>query len=378
MTASAPIAFIDLQAQRARLGAALEDSILRVVRSGRYILGPEIAELESKLAAFCGAPYALSCANGTDALALLLMLKDLKPGQAVLVPSFTFAATGEVVVWFGATPIFVDCDPVTFCVDPASAEAGVATAKALGLDPVGLIAVDLFGHPADYDALEPLARRHGLWLMSDCAQGFGAVYKGRRVGALGDFAATSFFPAKPLGCYGDGGAVFVRDKASVAVLESLRVHGQGEDKYDNVRIGMNGRMDTVQAAVLLHKLAVFEDEIEARQRVAVRYAEGLGDVCAVPRVAEGCVSTWAQYTIRVPADRRAKIVEDLKKEGVPTAVYYVRPMHRQSAYAHHPVACNDLPVSDRLSGEVLSLPMHPYLGEVDQDRVVRALRAALA
>ncbi|MCA3245008.1 MAG: DegT/DnrJ/EryC1/StrS aminotransferase family protein [Azospirillum sp.] len=378
MTASAPIAFIDLQAQRARMGAALEESILRVVRSGRYIMGPEIGELERKLSEFCGAPYALSCANGTDALALLLMLKDLKPGQAVLVPSFTFAATGEVVVWFGATPIFVDCDEATFCVDPASAEAGVARAKALGLEPVGMIAVDLFGHPADYDALEPIARKHGLWLMSDCAQGFGATYKGRRVGALGDFAATSFFPAKPLGCYGDGGAVFVRDKESVAVLESLRVHGQGEDKYDNVRVGMNGRMDTVQAAVLLHKLAIFEDEIEARQRVAARYAEGLGDVCGVPRVAEGCVSTWAQYTIRVPADRRAAIVEDLKKAGVPTAIYYVRPMHRQTAYAAYPVAGNGLPVSERLSREALSLPMHAYLTEVDQDRVVRALRAALA
>jgi dTDP-4-amino-4,6-dideoxygalactose transaminase len=377
MTASAPIAFIDLQAQRVRMGAALEESILRVVRSGRYIMGPEIGELERKLAEFCGAPYALSCANGTDALALLLMLKDLKPGQAVLVPSFTFAATGEVVVWFGATPIFVDCDETTFCVDPTSLEAGVARAKALGLEPVGAIAVDLFGHPADYDALEPIARKHGLWLMSDCAQGFGATYKGRRVGALGDFAATSFFPAKPLGCYGDGGAVFVRDKESVAVLESLRVHGQGEDKYDNVRVGMNGRMDTVQAAVLLHKLAMFEDEIEARQRVAARYAEGLGDVCGVPRVADGCVSTWAQYTIRVPADRRAAIVEDLQKVGVPTAIYYVRPMHRQTAYADYPVAGNGLPVSDRLSREVLSLPMHAYLNEADQDRVVRALRAAL-
>lgn len=378
MSVAAPIPFIDLQAQRARLGAKLEESLLRVVRSGRYILGPEIAELETKLAAFCGAPYALSCANGTDALALLLMLKKLKPRQAVLVPSFTFAATGEVVAWFGATPVFVDCDEATFCVDPASAEAGVARAKALGLEPVGLIAVDLFGHPADYDALEPVARKHGLWLMSDCAQGFGATYKGRRVGSLGDFAATSFFPAKPLGCYGDGGAVFVRDKESVAILESLRVHGQGEDKYDNVRIGMNGRMDTLQAAVLLHKLAIYEDEIQARQRVAKRYAEGLGDVCGVPRVAPDRVSIWAQYTIRVPADRRAAIVEALRKDGVPTAIYYVRPMHRQTAYSAYPVAGNGLPVSDRLSREVLSLPMHAYLNEADQDRVVRALRAALA
>jgi dTDP-4-amino-4,6-dideoxygalactose transaminase len=369
--------FIDLQTQRARMGAALEDSVIEVVRSGRYIMGPEVGELETKLATFCGAPYALSCANGTDALGLLLMMKQLKPGQAVIVPSFTFAATGEVVAWFGATPIFADVDATTFCVDPVSVEAGIETARKAGLDPVGIIAVDLFGHPADYEALEPIARKHGIWLMSDCAQGFGATYKGRRVGALGDFAATSFFPAKPLGCYGDGGAVFVRDKESVAILESLRIHGQGEDKYDNVRIGMNGRLDTLQAAVLLHKLAIYEDEIAARQRVAKRYAEGLGDVVGVPVIAKDCVSIWAQYTIKVPAEKRAAIVDRLKAEGVPTAIYYVRPMHRQTAYAHYPVAGNGLPVSDRLSREVLSLPMHAYLSPADQDRIVRALRAAV-
>ena len=373
-----PLPFIDLQAQRERLGPALEQAILSVVRSGRYIMGPEIAELEGKLAAFCGVPHAMSCANGTDALALLLMLKDLKPGEAVLVPSFTFAATGEVVAWFGATPIFVDVDAATFCADPGSVEAGIATAKKLGLKPVGLIAVDLFGHPADYDALQPITRQHGMWLMSDCAQGFGATYKGRRVGALGDFAATSFFPAKPLGCYGDGGAVFVRDAQSLAVLESLRVHGQGEDKYDNVRIGMNGRMDTIQAAVLLHKLAIYEDEIARRQRVARLYDEALRDVCGTPQVAKDCVSIWAQYTVRVAPERRAAIVDRLKAAGVPTAIYYVRPMHRQTAYAAYPVAGNGLPVSDRLSGEVLSLPMHAYLDDETIDRVTGALRAAIA
>ncbi len=373
-----PLPFIDLQAQRERLGPALEQAILSVVRSGRYILGPEIAELEGKLAAFCGVPHVMSCANGTDALALLLMLKDLKPGEAVLVPSFTFAATGEVVAWFGATPVFVDVDAATFCVDPASVETGIATAKKLGLKPVGLIAVDLFGHPADYDALQPITRRHGMWLMSDCAQGFGATYKGRRVGSLGDFAATSFFPAKPLGCYGDGGAVFVHDAQSLAVLESLRVHGQGEDKYDNVRIGMNGRMDTIQAAVLLHKLAIFEDEIARRQRVARLYDDALRDVCRTPQVAKDCVSIWAQYTVRVAPERRAAIVERLKAAGVPTAIYYVRPMHRQTAYAQYPVAGNGLPVSDRLSGEVLSLPMHAYIDDETIDRVTGALRAAIA
>ena len=374
-----PLPFIDLQSQRERLGPALEQAIISVVRSGRYILGPEVAELEGKLASFCGVPHALSCANGTDALALLLMLKDLKPGEAVLVPSFTFAATGEVVAWFGATPIFVDVDASTFCVDPASVEIGIATAKKLGLKPVGLIAVDLFGHPADYDALQPITRQNGMWLMSDCAQGFGGTYKGRRVGSLGDFAATSFFPAKPLGCYGDGGAVFVHDPASVSVLESLRVHGQGgDDKYDNVRIGMNGRMDTIQAAVLLHKLAIYEDEIVQRQRVARRYDEALRDVCITPQVAKDCVSIWAQYTVRVAPEKRARIVEKLKAAGIPTAIYYVRPMHRQTAYSHYPSAGNGLPVSDRLSGEVLSLPMHAYLDDDSIDRIAGALRAALA
>jgi dTDP-4-amino-4,6-dideoxygalactose transaminase len=373
-----PLPFIDLQAQRERLGPPLEQSIMSVVRSGRYIMGPEVAELEAKLGAFCGVPHVLSCANGTDALALLLMLKDLKQGDAVLVPSFTFAATGEVVAWFGATPVFVDVDAATFCVDSASVEAGIATARNLGLKPVGLIAVDLFGHPVDYDALGPIVRQNDMWLMSDCAQGFGAVYKGRRVGSLGDFAATSFFPAKPLGCYGDGGAVFVHDKTQMSVLESLRVHGQGEDKYDNVRIGMNGRMDTIQAAVLLHKLRIFEDEIAARQRVARRYDEALRDICITPKVAADCVSTWAQYTVRVAPEKRANIVERLKAAGVPTAIYYVRPMHRQTAYAQYPVAGNGLPVSDSLASEVLSLPMHAYLDNDSIDRVTGALRAAIA
>ncbi len=373
-----PMPFIDLHRQRARLGAALEKSIIDVVRSGQYILGREVGELESKLAAFCGAPHALACANGTDALGMLLMMKGIGPGDAVLVPSFTFAATGEVAAWLNATPVFVDVDEASFCMSPTSLEAGIATARKLGLRPVGVISVDLFGHPVDYDALLPITRANSMWLLADCAQGFGGTYKGRRVGGLGDFAATSFFPAKPLGCYGDGGAIFIHDAEQRAVLESIRVHGQGEDKYDNVRIGMNGRLDTLQAAVLLHKLAIFEDEIVMRQRVAARYGAALGDCCVVPKVAEGCVSTWAQYTVRVASERRAHAVETLKKAGIPTAIYYMRPMHRQTAYAHYPVAGNGLPVSDRLSQEVLSLPMHAYLEDAEIDRVAGALRAALA
>lgn len=374
--------FIDLQAQRAQMGAALEDAILKVVRSGQYILGPEVATLEAQLAAFCGAKHALTVANGTDALALALMAFGVKPRHAVLVPSFTFAATGEVVVWLGATPIFVDCLPDTFNMDPASLEAGIATAKRLGLEPVGVIPVDLFGLPADYDAIEPICAAHNLWILADTAQGFGGIYKGRKTGSIGRIASTSFFPAKPLGCYGDGGAIFFEDDSLRETLVSLRVHGQGMDKYDNVRIGMNGRMDTIQAAVLIEKLKLFPGEIEARNRIAQRYSDALEKRCIVPRVPAGLTSVWAQYTIRIAGGpkagaRRDAVAAKLKEAGIPTAIYYVKPMHRQTAYARFPVANNGLPVSDRLAGEVLSLPMHPYLSQADQDRVVAALVAAL-
>ncbi len=369
--------FIDLQAQRAHLGAELEEAVLKVVRSGQYIMGPEIATLESQLAAYCGAKHALTVANGTDALALALMAFDVKPRHAVLVPSFTFAATGEVVVWLGATPIFVDCLPDTFNMDPRSLEAGITTAKRLGLEPVGVIPVDLFGLPADYDSIEPICAAHNLWILADTAQGYGGSYKGRKTGSIGRIAATSFFPAKPLGCYGDGGAIFFDDDALRETLVSLRVHGQGVDKYDNVRIGMNGRMDTIQAAVLIEKLKLFPGEIEARNRIAQRYSDALEEHCIVPRVPQGLTSVWAQYTIRIGGGRRNAVAAKLKKAGIPTAIYYAKPMHRQTAYARFPVANNGLPVSDALAGEVLSLPMHPYLSQADQDRVVAALTAAL-
>ncbi len=371
------VQFIDLQTQRVRMGTALEDAILKVVRSGQYILGPEIAALEDQLAAFCGAKHALTVANGTDALALGLMAFGVKPRDAILVPSFTFAATGEVVVWLGATPIFVDCLPDTFNMDPASLEAGIKTAKQLGLKPVGVIPVDLFGLPADYDAIEPICKANNMWMMADTAQGFGGKYKGCKTGSIGDIASTSFFPAKPLGCYGDGGALFFDDDALREVLVSLRVHGQGADKYDNVRVGMNGRMDTIQAAVLLEKLKLFPEEIDARNRIAQRYSDALEKHCIVPSVPENLTSVWAQYTVRIPGGKRDKIAAALKCAGIPTAIYYVKPMHRQTAYARFPVAGDGLPVSDALSFEVLSLPMHPYLAETDQDKVVDAFVSAL-
>jgi dTDP-4-amino-4,6-dideoxygalactose transaminase len=375
--AARPIEFIDLGAQRRRIGARMDEAVLHVLHHGRYVMGPEVAELERRLAEFCGARHALSCANGTDALGLGLMLKGVKPGDAVLCPAFTFAATAEVVAWFGATPVFVDVHEDTFNMDPRSLEAAVRTARALDLDPVGVIAVDLFGLPADYDALLAVADEHGLWVMCDAAQSFGAAYKGRKVGAIGDLTTTSFFPAKPLGCYGDGGAVFVERDADLEVLQSLRVHGQGADKYDNVRIGLNARLDTIQAAVLIEKLAVFADEIEARNRIAARYNEMLGDVVTVPRVPEGLVSVWAQYTVRLGNRDRDAVAARLRAAGIPTAIYYPTPLHRQTAYRDFPVAGNGLPVSERLAADVISLPMHAYLDEALQDRIVEAFRDAL-
>ena len=375
--AAEPIAFIDLAAQRRRIGAAMDEAILKVVNHGGYIMGPEVKELEADLATFCGARHVISCANGTDALALVLMAKGVKPGQAILCPSFTFAATAEVVAWLGAVPVFVDCLPETFNMDPASLEQGIATARGLGLAPVGVMPVDLFGQPADYDAIEQICAREGLWVLCDAAQSFGAEYRGRKLGTIGMATSTSFFPAKPLGCYGDGGAVFTDDDELAAIMRSLRVHGQGSDKYDNVRIGMNGRLDTMQAAVLIEKLKIFRDEIAARQRVAQRYSEMLGNVAIVPSLLEGCTSVWAQYTLRVAGNDRDALVTTLKAKGVPTAVYYSKPLHLQTAYRKFPSAGNGLPVSERLAATVISLPMHPYLEPTVQDNIIYIVREAL-
>jgi dTDP-4-amino-4,6-dideoxygalactose transaminase len=370
--------FIDLGAQRRRLGSRVDDAILRVLDHGAYIMGPEVKALEADLAAFCGARHVISCGNGTDALALVLMAKAVRPGHAILCPSFTFAATAEVVAWLGATPVFVDVDETTFNIDPASLAAAIRTAREKGLDPIGLIPVDLFGQPVDYDAIAPVCEREGLWMLCDAAQSFGASYKGRRLGTFGLATTTSFFPAKPLGCYGDGGAIFTDDAELADVLRSLRVHGQGEDKYDNVRIGMNGRLDTVQAAVLIEKLRIFEDEIAARNVVADRYRDGLANLVRTPVVAPGSVSTWAQYTIRVPSGQRDVLAAALKASGIPTAIYYPKPLHQQTAYKHYPVGGNGLPVSELLAAEVISLPMHPYLDEPTQDRIVAAVRRAIS
>ncbi len=372
-----PIPFIDLGAQRERLGPGVEEAILAVVRHGAYVMGPEVGQLEADLAAFCGARHVVTCGNGTDALALVLMAKGVKPGDAVLCPSFTFAATAEVVAWLGAVPVFVDVREDTFNLDIDSLEAGLVTARAQGLDPVGVIPVDLFGQPADYAPIEALCAREGLWLLADAAQSFGATYQGRKVGTIGDAASTSFFPAKPLGCYGDGGAIFTDDGDLAELLRSLRNHGQGADRYDYARIGMNGRLDTIQAAVLIEKLRIFPQEITARDRIAQRYNAALADCAVVPRVMDDASSVWAQYTLRIPGADRGAFQAALKDQGIPTAIYYPRPLHRQEAYGRYPVAGNGLPVTDRLAQEVISLPMHPYLAQETQDRVIAATRHAL-
>ncbi|MBE7218464.1 MAG: DegT/DnrJ/EryC1/StrS aminotransferase family protein [Caulobacteraceae bacterium] len=380
MTAAAPLAFIDLAAQRRRLGAGIDAAVARVLDHGQYIMGPEVREFEQRLGAFGGAAHVLSCANGTDALVLPLIAWGVGPGDAVFCPSFSFAATAEVVPWTGATPVFVDVLPDTYCMDPHSLAAAVEQVVAEGrLKPRVVIAVDLFGQPADYPAVAAIAQRHGMKLVSDSAQGFGCTLGGQHPLHWADVTTTSFFPAKPLGAYGDGGAVLTDDAALHEVLVSLRNHGAGVDKYDNVRIGMNSRLDTIQAAILLEKLAAFPAEIEARNAAAERYAELLEGVVRTPTVIAGGVSTWAQYTVEVPdgAAARDGLMAALRAEGVPTAAYYPRPIHRQSAYAGYPLAPGGLPVTDAKAEVVVSLPMHADLDPSTQRRVAEAVRRAL-
>jgi dTDP-4-amino-4,6-dideoxygalactose transaminase len=384
-----PIPFIDLQTQRKRLGQPLEDAILKVVRSGAYVMGPEIAELESALGAFGQAPHVLTCGSGTEALVLPLMAWGIGPGDAVFCPSFTFAATAEAMPLVGASPVFVDIDPVTYNLDAASLEAAIQAVKTKGeLVPKAVIAVDLFGQPADYPKIAEVARRHGLKLIADSAQGFGCTLGGQHPIHWADVATTSFFPAKPLGAYGDAGAVLSKDARLHDVLVSLRVHGQAvtsdlegrtfehDPKYLNMRIGINGRMDTLQAAVLLQKLTIFEDEIVARNTVADRYAAGLGDVVKTPTVIDSGVSVWAQYTIEV--ENRDGLAAALREAGVPTAVYYPIPIHRQGVYSAYPIAPGGLPVTEAKAQTVISLPMHPYLTETDQELVIGAIRKFVA
>lgn len=373
------IQFIDLGAQQDRLRTGIDRAIAEVLDTGAYIMGPHVKTFERDLAAFCGARHAISCANGTDALQLALMALNIGPGDAVFVPSFTFAASAETVALVGATPIFVDSDFATFNMDVASLKRAIERAENSDLSPRAIMPVDLFGLPAPYDAIERLAEDHELLVLCDSAQGFGGTIGDRMTGTFGKVTTTSFFPAKPLGCYGDGGAVFTDDDELASILDSLRVHGKGTDKYDNVRIGLNSRLDTLQAAILSVKLSVYADEIQKRQTIAARYNDALADVVRVPTAPEEYGSVWAQYTVLLPSDCDRQAVQSaLADRSIPSAVYYPKPLHMQSAYQEFPADPEGLPQCEQMSASVLSLPMHPYLETAAQDRIIAALRDAVA
>ncbi|MDA0231695.1 MAG: DegT/DnrJ/EryC1/StrS aminotransferase family protein [Proteobacteria bacterium] len=368
------IPFIDLKAQYVRLKPEIDAGIERVLEHGRFILGPEVAEFEVALAAHVGVAHVVSCANGTDALTLALMGENIGPGDAVFVPGFTFTATAETVLMVGAEPVFVDVDSEKFLIDGTDLERKIAAVKASGsLVPRAVIPVDLFGLPADYEVLGQIAATHDLFLLADAAQSMGAQFRGRAVGALAPATVSSFFPSKPLGCYGDGGALLTDDAARAALWRSLRGHGTGDAKYDVVRVGMNSRLDTIQAAVLLAKLPGFTAEIEARERVAKFYDQHLPEAVTRPGRMPGSDSAWAQYTIQV-ADRSA-LAAALKEDGIPTAIYYPLPMHLQTAYQRYGDGVGSLPVSENLAKHVLSLPVHPDMEEATCGRICQAIQS---
>jgi dTDP-4-amino-4,6-dideoxygalactose transaminase len=388
------IPFVDVKTQFKRIEEEVRRRINAVLDHGQFILGPEVAELEQKLAAFAGIKHCVSCASGTDALYMALLAKGIGPGDAVFTPSFTFFATAEVIALLGATPVFVDVDPATFNIDPVKLEKAIeALAKddpslhplprtpggARSLAAKGVIAVDLFGLPADYDALHAVSRKHRLWLMEDAAQSFGAEYKSKRAGALAEISCTSFYPAKPLGAYGDGGAIFTNDDALAQTLRSIRVHGQGSDVYEHVRLGITGRLDSLQAAVLLAKLPIFASELEERQRIADRYTGQLARLAEYrpPMVPKGYRSAWAHYSVLCPsAERRTVLRDKLRVSGIPTGVYYPIALHRQRAFAGLGYERGTMPVSEDLSGRIFGLPMHPYLLDTTIDAIVSMLKAA--
>ena len=368
--------FIDLKKQYETMKDDVNARLHRVLEHQQFIMGPEIEEMERRLAEFTGRKYAFSCASGTDALTIPLMAMDLKESDAVFVPSFTFFATGESVAFVGATPVFVDCDE-TYNMDPAKLREAVEAVMREGkLTPKGIIPVDLFGLPADYDEILPIAKEFGLFVLEDAAQGFGGEYKGKRAGSFGDASATSFFPAKPLGCYGDGGAIFTDDDALAEKIHSIRVHGQGSSRYDNIRIGLNGRMDTMQAAVVLSKLRLFEGELLRRQEVAKQYCEELEGHFKLPVVPDLCLSAWAQFTLQAEdEERRDSIIEKMKGHGIPVMVYYILPLHMQTAFRYLGYKANDLPVCADACKKVFSLPMHPYLSAEEVTFICEKLKS---
>jgi UDP-2-acetamido-2-deoxy-ribo-hexuluronate aminotransferase len=365
--------FIDLAAQQRRIKDKIEKNIAKVLESCSFINGPEVAAIEEKLSNYVGVKYTVGCSSGTDALLMPLMAFGIQPGDAVFTTPFTFIATAEVIALMRATPVFVDIEKDTFNIDTDKLEEAIKRVKSEGkLTPKGIIPVDLFGQCADYDEINTIAGKHGLFVLEDAAQSFGAEYRGGKACSLAHAAASSFFPAKPLGCYGDAGMTFTDSKELYDKLVSIRVHGQGSDKYNNERIGINGRLDTMQAAILLAKFEIFDEEIKLRQKVAQRYTEGLKDFVAVPFVKEHNLSAWAQYSIMHP--EREKIISKLKDNWIPTAIYYPKPLHLQEAFAYLKHKPGGFPVCEEIAKKIFSLPMHPYLGVDDQDKIIDTIK----
>ena len=368
--------FVDLNAQFRVIESEIRAAIDGVLAHGQFIMGAEVFALEDALADYCGVAHAVTAASGTDALLMALMARGIGAGDAVIVPPFTFVASAEVVQLLGATTVFVDVDEATYNLCPTRLAETVTRIRRRGkLNLRGVIPVDLFGLPADYSAIQTVADEHDLFVLSDAAQSFGGTRDGIRAGAFGEVAATSFFPAKPLGCYGDGGALFTDDDDLAARARSIREHGMGADRYENVRTGITGRMDTIQAAVLACKLKIFDDELAARRRIAARYSDELAGVVMTPTVPENCQSAWAQYTVRAGggAGERDRIRAELQAQNIPTAVYYPRPLHRQPAFAEADGAGVKMPVADKLAAQVFSLPIHPYLSEAEQGDIINAV-----
>jgi len=373
---SSPINFINLKAQQLLIRKELDLAVSRVLDHGIYIMGPEVIEFESQLREFTGANHALTCANGTDALSLVLMAWGVGPGDAIFVPSFTYVATAEAPAQLGATPFFVDVCADTFNIDPQSFKQAVLDSRNLGLKPAVVIAVDLFGQPAEIDLITEVAHAEGIRVLVDGAQSFGGMSKGRRVGSMGDATTTSFFPAKPLGCYGDGGAVFTSNDEDAESINSIRLHGKGSQKYDNVRVGLNSRLDTIQAAILIEKLKLFPQELSLRAGIADMYSDLLSSVCKVPFLLPDNQSAWAQYTLQLKY--RDDLQAKLKDIGIPSVVYYPIPLSKQIGYQHYPSVSSGLEQSELLSKTVLSLPMHPYLEQSDISSICSAIAAQLA
>ena len=372
-----PIPFLDLKAQQARIAGTLKPRIDAVLAHCQFVMGPEVAELEARLATYCGAKHCVGVSSGTDALQIAMMAEGIGPGHAVFLPAFTYTATAEVPLVLGATPVFVDVDPRTFQIDPNHLETRIAETKAAGrLEPRALIGVDLFGQPADWPALNAIAAKHGLFTIDDLAQSFGASLHGQKLGTQAMATATSFFPSKPLGAYGDGGALFTDDPDRADLFRSLRTHGEGKTRYEVLRTGMNGRLDTMQAAILLAKLDVFDEELARREQIAQIYDRRLGNLVEIPARVPNSTSAWAIYAVLLKDEAaRTHIQSVLKSQGVPTAIYYPRPLHRQPAYAaHHDGTA--LPISENLATRILALPIHPDLTDADAERVCNAIAAA--